>query len=627
MGTHDHVLKEIAETGFDRPFVAAVDLEIVGHRPHLADVAIGLGEDQAGTVAVLGAGGVELLEGAQPRGNAGDLLLRRAEIPGAALPRGSRRRQLGLAGRPLDAQEVHRLARARHASLGGCPLLRCPLGFNPQVMGFDVELGDLLANAATGAGGVLHRVAQGRRCVHRGEDLAARRLDVTFEALDADLQVGVGVLLGGEIGSGLIPFGDRLGFGGAAVLELDPCRFAPALERGDLRFDAGGAGSQRLDLVAIEGDLLLQTSDGQLTRVRELARFRFGRVGLRELETERFGGSFDLGQAGGGERFPIARIGQLRPRRVDGRAERSIPQRELHFLPSPQLFTQAAVAPRLGRLALQRAALLFDLEHDVVDAGQVLLRRFELELGGAAAALVFRDAGGFLDQLPSIGGPGAQNLANLALLDDRITLDANAGVHQQVLHVLQAAGLSVDQVLALARSVEPAHQLDVANDERRIVLQQPDGGPGKHALRRDLRVRDRRHLDGVPGPVTVAVAVRTVAVAVAIAMTVAIGFVTAVATRGMPWHSRGDAAQLESDFRGTGGPARIAAAENEVLHPVAAQALGALLAKHPGERIDDVALAAAVRPNDGSDSGVEGELRPIRKALEAGNLQALQSHG
>ena len=75
-------------------------------------------------------------------------------------------------------------------------------------MGFDVELGDLLANAATGAGGVLHRVAQGRGCVHRGEDLAARRLDVAFEALDADLQVGVGVLLGGEIGSGLIPFGD-----------------------------------------------------------------------------------------------------------------------------------------------------------------------------------------------------------------------------------------------------------------------------------------------------------------------------------------------------------------------------------------------------------------------------------
>ena len=224
--------------------------------------------------------------------------------------------------------------------------------------------------------------------------------------------------------------------------------------------------------MAIEGDLLLQPPDRQLARVRELARLRLGRVGLRQLEAERFGGRLDLGQAGGGERFPLARIGQLRPRRVDGRAERAIPQRELHLLPAPQLFAQAAIAPRLGRLALQRAALLLDLEDDVVDAGQVLLRRFELELGGAAAALVFRDAGGFLDQLPAIGRPGAQNLADLALLDDRVALDANAGVHQQVLHVPQAAGLSVDQVLALARSVEPAHQLDVADDERRLVLEQ-----------------------------------------------------------------------------------------------------------------------------------------------------------
>ena len=231
VGADDNVLEEIAETGFDRALVAAVDLEIVGHRPDLADIAIGLGEDQPGAVAVLGACGVELLERPQPRGDAGDLLLRRAEIPGAALPRRSRRRQLRLAGRPLDAQKIHRLARALHTGLGGRALLRGPLGFDSQVLRFDVELGDLLADAAAGGGGMLHRVAQGRRCVHRGEDLAARRLDVAFEPLDTDLQVGVGVLLGGEIGSGLIPFGDRFGFGGAALLELDPCRLAPALER------------------------------------------------------------------------------------------------------------------------------------------------------------------------------------------------------------------------------------------------------------------------------------------------------------------------------------------------------------------------------------------------------------
>ena len=113
----------------------------------------------------------------------------------------------------------------------------------------------------------------------------------------------------------------------------------------------------------------------------------------------------------------------------------------------------------------------------------------------------------------------------------------------------------------------------------------------------------------------------------AVAVAMAIRLVTAVAHGGVPGHTRSHAAQLEANFRGTGGPACIAAAENEVFHPVAAQALGALLAEHPGERVNDIALAAAIRPDDGGDSGVEGQFRPIRKALEAGNLHALQSHG
>ncbi len=130
----DNVLEKIAETGFDRALVAAVDLEIVGHRPDLADIAIGFGEDQPGAVAVLGARGVELLERAQPRGNGGDLLLRRAEIASAALPRRSRAGQLRLAGRPLDTQTIHRFPSALDAGLGGGAVLRGPLGFDSQIL-------------------------------------------------------------------------------------------------------------------------------------------------------------------------------------------------------------------------------------------------------------------------------------------------------------------------------------------------------------------------------------------------------------------------------------------------------------------------------------------------------------
>ena len=97
----------------------------------------------------------------------------------------------------------------------------------------------------------------------------------------------------------------------------------------------------------------------------------------------------------------------------------AVAPRELHLLPAPQLVAQPPVAPRLRGLPLQRAALLLHLEDDVVDARQVLLRRFELQLGGAAARLVLGDARGLFDQLAPIGRARAEDLPDLALLDDR----------------------------------------------------------------------------------------------------------------------------------------------------------------------------------------------------------------
>ena len=45
--------------------------------------------------------------------------------------------------------------------------------------------------------------------------------------------------------------------------------------------------------------------------------------------------------------------------------------------------------------------------------------------------------------------------------------------------------------------------------------------------------------------------------------------------------------------------ARAGAVEDDVGHLAAAQALGALLAEHPADGVDDVALARAVGPDDG----------------------------
>ena len=110
---------------------------------------------------------------------------------------------------------------------------------------------------------------------------------------------------------------------------------------------------------------------------------------------------------------------------------------------------------------------------------QVLLRRFELQLGLPATRLELGDARRLLDQLAPIGRLRAEDLTDLALLDDGVALDADPHVHQQVLHVAQPADVAVDQILALPRPIEPAADLDVAGnrlvDERRIRRRR--GGP------------------------------------------------------------------------------------------------------------------------------------------------------
>src|SRR6185295_3685740 len=185
-------------------------------------------------------------------------------------------------------------------------------------------------------------------------------------------------------------------------------------------------------------------------------------LGLDELDPQPSEIGVEFADARRRDRLALAGVGQAGTRRLDRLGELTVLAGEQHLLPVPQLVAQPPVAPRLAGLPLQRAALLLDLENDVVDAGEVLLRRLELQFRGAAARLVLRDAGGLLDQLAAVGRPRAEDHPDLALLDDRVVLGAETGVHQQVVDVAQAAGVSVDQVLALAGPIEAPRDLDFA---------------------------------------------------------------------------------------------------------------------------------------------------------------------
>ena len=82
----------------------------------------------------------------------------------------------------------------------------------------------------------------------------------------------------------------------------------------------------------------------------------------------------------------------------------------------------------------------------------------------------------------------------------------------------------------------------------------------------------------------------------------------------------------QADFGGCRWLPGITAVEDDIFHSFAAQALGALFAKHPRDGIGHVALAAPVRADNRGDTLIEGQLRSIGKRLKPGYFEAFQAH-
>src|SRR4029453_16862588 len=103
--------------------------------------------------------------------------------------------------------------------------------------------------------------------------------------------------------------------------------------------------------------------------------------------------------------------------------------------------------------------------------------------------------------LPAVGRTGAQDEPDLALLDDRVRLGAEPGVHQEIVDVAQTADLAVDQVFAVTRAIQPARHFDLASDRLDDFL-------GAQLRRRELHRQPGRRRVAVPVPapvVTIAV--------------------------------------------------------------------------------------------------------------------------
>ena len=109
-------------------------------------------------------------------------------------------------------------------------------------------------------------------------------------------------------------------------------------------------------------------------------------------------------------------------------------------------------------LALEVFELLVHFLAQVVEAVEVLAGGLDARFGFLAALLVLGDAGGFLQVHAQVFGAGLDDLADHALLDDRVAARAKTGAQEKVGDVAAAAAGAVEVIVRLAVAAD--HALD-----------------------------------------------------------------------------------------------------------------------------------------------------------------------
>ena len=118
----------------------------------------------------------------------------------------------------------------------------------------------------------------------------------------------------------------------------------------------------------------------------------------------------------------------------------------------------------LARLLLQPVDLAGQLPDHVLDAGEVGLGRLQPQLGFVAAGMQSGDAGGVFQHAAALFGLRLNDLADLALVNQRRRTRAGGGVGKQDLHV---AGADVAAVDAIGRA---GLALDAARDLKKLAI-------------------------------------------------------------------------------------------------------------------------------------------------------------
>ena len=294
---------------------------------------------------------------------------------------------------------------------------------------------------------------------------------------------------------------------------------------------------------------------------------------------------------------------------------------------------------------------------------KVQLRRFQLRFRQPLLRFVFCDSRGFFDDGAPVGRLARQDHPDAALLDDRVRIGPEPHSHEKFLHVAQPRSAPIDQVLALARTIQPPPDYHLARlhlrrrfrgalflgDERsRRALRNNgfynfwSGGRLGFGLARDNNIcRFRFHFrchyrvcvsalinqhNCIGSTVRCCRCVEICRLNICV-IEIRRNNRDSVAARVLLIHSRqnkfaglGQLRVFESDdhFRHAHRRPLCGTCEDAIGHALRAQGLVALLAQHPRDRVHNIGFAAAIWPDDARQaSAAERDMRLFQERFKA----------
>ena len=152
-------------------------------------------------------------------------------------------------------------------------------------------------------------------------------------------------------------------------------------------------------------------------------------------------------------------------------------------------------APGLSRLIFDGAHAFFDFVDDVAEPQEIGVDTLEFAQADLFLRLVLADARGLFEDCSAVLFVRREQDVHLALLDERIGIHPDPGVHEEVADVAKTTTLLVDVVFALAAAVEPPRDTDglVVSGQHALCVGEGEGGfgiagraPGRGAVENDV---------------------------------------------------------------------------------------------------------------------------------------------